>query len=48
MAVAILVVPGPWGVAAVIAFAAYAVALLALPGTARTVVFDSLLPAFRR
>jgi O-antigen/teichoic acid export membrane protein len=48
MAVAILVVPGPWGVAAVIAFAAYAVALLALPGTARTVVFDSLLPALRR
>lgn len=47
MAVPILLLPGPVAVVAIVACAAYAACLLALPGTAREFVVDDLVPALR-
>jgi O-antigen/teichoic acid export membrane protein len=43
-----LLLPGPALVAGAAALLAYAVVLLALPGTARSFVFEDLVPAIRR
>jgi hypothetical protein len=43
-----LVTPGPAIVAMIASALAYAVVLLALPGTARNVFFRNLVPAARR
>jgi hypothetical protein len=48
MALVGLTVPGPALVPMIASALAYAVVLLALPGTARQVVFGSLVPAARR
>jgi O-antigen/teichoic acid export membrane protein len=40
--------PGPWALRAVVASAVYSAVLLVLPGTAREVLVQNLLPAMRR
>lgn len=48
MAAVALLLPGPALVAGAAALLAYAVVLLALPGTARSFVFEDLVPAIKR
>jgi O-antigen/teichoic acid export membrane protein len=48
MVAVVVFLPGPWALTALAAGLVYSFVLLALPGTARDVLVDDLLPALRR